>query len=84
MGDSRVVLGYSKEIYPETLDPAPFSTSGVDSAGTTPEDARTVSTKGRAAADAHRSFKRPANLQLSTDHKPDIPEERNRILKAGE
>ena len=52
LGDSRVVLGYAKEIYPEVTESEP--SSGLDSAGTTPEEARTVSTKGKSVSDGHR------------------------------
>ena len=86
LGDSRVVLGYVKEMYPHNN--YTVRTSSLSTAGTTPEDGGCVtpksSTDKRDEPHDFRTFNSPKHVQLSTDHKPDVPEERSRILKSGQ
>ena len=86
LGDSRVVLGYVKETYPHNN--YTVRASSLSTAGTTPEDDSCVtpksSTDKRDESHDFRTFNSPKHVQLSTDHKPDVPEERSRILKSGQ
>ena len=85
LGDSRVVLGYVKETYPNNS--YTVRASSLSTAGTTPEDdsCETLksSTDKRDGPHEFRTFNSPKHVQLSTDHKPDALEEKSRILKSG-
>ena len=85
LGDSRVVLGYVKEMHSNS--PLSVRASSYSTAGTTPEDDSSSSVKSYSKKNVHheqcRTFNSPKHVQLSTDHKPDVPEEKYRILKSG-
>lgn len=99
VGDSRVILGYQKDVSPlgTKLPKSPCRLSALDSPGTSHEEISLKDMKHKMAGDTYvyevgadleeednRVWGNITVMPLSTDHKPDDPKEAAAILAAGE